>query len=759
MAGWILVRPLVASGTLLETQPPLAPGVASAGTALTASRGDHVHPKQVVAHDEVTGLQQQLDGKQAAGTYATLVNGLVPSSQLPSFVDDVLEFTNAEAFPQTGESGKLYVAANSGGEPSVFRWGGTTYVQVAASPGSTDSVAEGVTNRYFTEARAVSAVASTLAGYVSTTDSRLSDSRTALAHKASHATGGADALSPADIGAAAAGHSHLISSVTQLQESLDAKATVVHSHEISEINGLADALAAVASPLAIDGGDFVGVSVSSGSQITITQQPQNIATTIGQVFSQSSSLPSGEWNRDFAYVNDRYMVVASDASGGDYYATSTDGVNWTKRYGLNRAGLWRQPLYGNGKYAITNGTHVQISTNGLSWTESQLPGDLRFANGKWFRYVNGNAGTSAGWDQSGLYTSDDLVTWSSRIPLVKSFPAGTARASGSLTTAAINYRPTNISSVVYFAGKWLAFSDDLGTPSTFTSGGQTYFAGFAWVWSSTDAASWEAVSSIGGDVAFWTNHWATASSGSSSSASAQKLFSRPLVVNGELWVSQGTTGQSLARTADGLSWTGVQISGPSSAYAPPQIAYGNGVYVAAYGPEIHTSANGTTWVKRSPPAGASLGTNFAEANFIDGYFWIVDRIHAQAMRSQNGIEWTLIDRGVIPFEASRRVSVDRSLLAGNPVSSPTQAIKLTFSAATASATLSVSAFIASGTLSYQWQTSTDGGANWSAVSGATGTSLVLTGLTSADTGKRYRVVVSSANASPVTSTASTLTIT
>ena len=37
-------------------------------------------------------------------------NGLVPSNQLPSYVDDVLEFANKSSFPQTGESGKIYVA-------------------------------------------------------------------------------------------------------------------------------------------------------------------------------------------------------------------------------------------------------------------------------------------------------------------------------------------------------------------------------------------------------------------------------------------------------------------------------------------------------------------------------------------------------------------------------------------------------------------------------------------------------------------------
>jgi len=83
-------------------------------------------------------------------TVATLVNGTVPSGQLPSYVDDVLEFDNLAAFPATGESGKIYIAKDT---DIQYRWTGSVYRGMVSSPGTTDAVAEGTTNLYYTPAR------------------------------------------------------------------------------------------------------------------------------------------------------------------------------------------------------------------------------------------------------------------------------------------------------------------------------------------------------------------------------------------------------------------------------------------------------------------------------------------------------------------------------------------------------------------------------------------------------------------------------
>jgi Chaperone of endosialidase len=94
--------------------------------------------------------------RNATNGYAGLdSSGLIPSSLLPSFVDDVLEYASLASFPATGESGKIYVAIDNS---KTYRWSGSVYVGINASPGSTDSLTEGAVNLYFTPARSRAAV-------------------------------------------------------------------------------------------------------------------------------------------------------------------------------------------------------------------------------------------------------------------------------------------------------------------------------------------------------------------------------------------------------------------------------------------------------------------------------------------------------------------------------------------------------------------------------------------------------------------------
>jgi hypothetical protein len=77
--------------------------------------------------------------------------GKVAAAQLPAYVDDVLEVANFAALPGTGVAGLIYVTIDTN---KTYRWTGTVYVEISASPGTPDAVTEGATNLYFTNGRA-----------------------------------------------------------------------------------------------------------------------------------------------------------------------------------------------------------------------------------------------------------------------------------------------------------------------------------------------------------------------------------------------------------------------------------------------------------------------------------------------------------------------------------------------------------------------------------------------------------------------------
>lgn len=69
--------------------------------------------------------------KGAASGVAELdSSGKVPTSQLPSYVDDVVEFASRDSFPATGEDGKIYIAEDTN---LTYRWSGTQYVEISPS--------------------------------------------------------------------------------------------------------------------------------------------------------------------------------------------------------------------------------------------------------------------------------------------------------------------------------------------------------------------------------------------------------------------------------------------------------------------------------------------------------------------------------------------------------------------------------------------------------------------------------------------------
>lgn len=80
----------------------------------------------------------------ANGVAALDASGRVPASQLPSYVDDVVEHADLAGFPETGEAGTLYVARDTG---QLYRWTGSLYVEVSANASTADAAVRLATAR------------------------------------------------------------------------------------------------------------------------------------------------------------------------------------------------------------------------------------------------------------------------------------------------------------------------------------------------------------------------------------------------------------------------------------------------------------------------------------------------------------------------------------------------------------------------------------------------------------------------------------
>jgi hypothetical protein len=163
LTGKPVLAPVATSGAYADlTGKPVLAAVATSGAYADLTG------KPALAPVATSGVYSDLTGKPTLGTAAALtagtaagnvpvldVGGKIPAAVLPAYVDDVLEYTNLAALPVTGTAGLIYVTQDTN---RTYRWSGSAYVEIAASPGSTDAVTEGATNKYYTDARVRAAV-------------------------------------------------------------------------------------------------------------------------------------------------------------------------------------------------------------------------------------------------------------------------------------------------------------------------------------------------------------------------------------------------------------------------------------------------------------------------------------------------------------------------------------------------------------------------------------------------------------------------
>lgn len=116
------------TGTVLTSNTTVKANVQELGTQVDTNVSD------------VTDLQNDKEDKANKGVangYAPLDAGaLVPAANLPSYVDDVLEFADLASFPVTGETGKIYVAIDTG---FMYRWSGSIYIDITSKVDSVNS--------------------------------------------------------------------------------------------------------------------------------------------------------------------------------------------------------------------------------------------------------------------------------------------------------------------------------------------------------------------------------------------------------------------------------------------------------------------------------------------------------------------------------------------------------------------------------------------------------------------------------------------
>jgi lysophospholipase L1-like esterase len=143
------------TGTNSGDQNAAGVAIADAGNIITATTVEAA--LQEVATKAIAAVPATLVGA-SSGVCPLDSGSKVSATYLPSYVDDVLEYATVSAFPATGESGKLYVVTSGADINKTYRWSGTVYIEIVASPGTTDAITEGTTNLYFTAARVGSSI-------------------------------------------------------------------------------------------------------------------------------------------------------------------------------------------------------------------------------------------------------------------------------------------------------------------------------------------------------------------------------------------------------------------------------------------------------------------------------------------------------------------------------------------------------------------------------------------------------------------------
>ena len=405
---------------------------------------------------------------------------------------------------------------------------------------------------------------------------------------------------------------------------------------------------------------WVAVAYSGGPGNSIATSTDGITWTGrgNSIFSTSGKF--------VVYANNLWVA---GGSGGNTIATSTDGITWT---GLGRSvftGYGFGFVYNDGLWVAVGegGNTIASSTNGTSWTGRGA--SVFTTNGRCVAYNNGLwvAGGDGG---NTLATSTNGTTW-------------TGRGAAVITTSvfAVAYG-NNLWVAVGQGGNSIATSTDginwtgRGV-SIFSTGGRSIaYTNGLWIAGGTGTTHTIATSSDGIN---WTGRGKTTLSTNAYGVAVNTISSTSLIVstNATTWIPIGITpsgygtgvfylanyvygisgsyvavgygGNSLARSDDGINWTG---AGTSVFTTSGNGVFSNGtiwVAVGEGGNTIATSTDRITWTGRGATVFTTRGNKVVwNANLG---LWIATGQGGNTVAtSTDGITWT--GRGTTMFSTA-----------------------------------------------------------------------------------------------------------
>jgi hypothetical protein len=470
----------------------------------------------------------------------------------------------------------------------------------------------------------------------------------------------------------------------------------------------------------IDGGEYVGIVVGpTPPVITITQQPEDVTATQSGFSSTGFSLPTGRWS-GVTKAGDKWFAMPSNADqGGDYIATSNDGITWTKTVAaMPEAATWQKPIFYDGVWLTRNQNAYGFgqcarSTDGLSWALVNVPNFLPRA----IHVLDGVGFVAIGGNLNAAYSADG-ETWTTA-----DYPLDTSQGSPGIAATTISATASDGDRVVVVA--YSPYSES--------------------------ALSSIVVGTANGSSISWTRQPLTQLDAAYPTA-ISLAFPHACIYNTDGDVGSSIFTQDLG--AESISWSLRIISSA----VPKKFVRSDYGWVAAADAIYTLADNSTGFVLRDNSQASSWSSIAASGPHVVA----LSTDGAAAYSADGGLTWQPVVITAGPSESLVHLTNAGDLiLAETNMDDSTEGGAIISVAGSLVALFSVQASASpAAPLAYAWQKSDDNGATWEAVVGATSSTLSLSGLTNAaDDADQYRVVVFAYQADPVTSNAATLTVT